>query len=93
MSQQTIADIISDKLQQAFMPEHLEVIDESHLHAGHAGARPEGETHFRVVIVSDKFVAKNPVTRHRMVNEVLSDELKGRVHALTISANPPKAAS
>ena len=89
MSQQSIASVISDKLTKAFVPEHLEVIDESHLHAGHAGARPEGETHFRVVIVSDKFVDQNLVSRHRMVNEVLSDELKGRVHALAISANPP----
>ena len=93
MSQQTVASIISDKLQQAFVPEHLEVIDESHLHAGHAGARPEGETHFRVVIVSDKFIAQNLVARHRMVNEVLSDELKGRVHALAISAKPPENGS
>lgn len=91
MSQQTVASIISDKLQQAFVPEHLEVIDESHLHAGHSGARPEGETHFRVVIVSDKFVDQNLVSRHRMVNDVLSDELKGRVHALAISAHPPES--
>lgn len=90
MSQQTVASVILDKLTRAFAPEQIEVIDESHLHAGHAGARPEGETHFRVVIVSDKFVAQNLVARHRMVNEVLSDELKGPVHALAISANPPK---
>jgi BolA family transcriptional regulator, general stress-responsive regulator len=89
LSQQTIANTITIKLTQAFAPEKLEVIDESHLHAGHSGARPEGETHFRVVIISKKFAQQNLVARHRMVNEVLSDELKGRVHALAISASPP----
>jgi len=56
---------IEQRLQQAFSPTYLEVIDESHRHAGHAGAHPEGESHFRVVIVSDAFAGKPLVQRHR----------------------------
>ena len=80
---------IHDKLTEAFSPESLEVKDESHLHAGHAGARPEGETHFRVKIVAEAFRGKPLVQRHRMVNESLADELAGPVHALAIKAAPP----
>ncbi|MEM7428130.1 MAG: BolA family protein [Pseudomonadota bacterium] len=81
---------IYDKLSAAFAPASLEVKDESHLHAGHAGARPEGETHFRVKIVSEAFRGKPLVQRHRMVNETLADELAGPVHALAIKASPPE---
>jgi len=77
---------IIDKLTQAFAPSALEVIDESHLHRGHAGARPEGETHFRVKIASPAFEGTTLVARHRMINETLADELKGPVHALAIEA-------
>lgn len=80
---------ITEKLSKALMPHSLEVIDESHLHAGHSGARPEGETHFRVKIQSDAFQDKSLVQRHRMVNEVLAEELSGPVHALAISASVP----
>lgn len=78
---------IEDKLTTAFQPTLLEVIDESHLHVGHAGHRPEGETHFRVRIVSQIFAGKRLVERHRMVNEALAEELAGPVHALAISAS------
>ena len=81
---------IYEKLTEAFSPQSLEVKDESHLHAGHAGARPEGETHFRVKIVSEAFRGKLLVQRHRMVNETLADELAGPVHALAIKAAPPE---
>lgn len=93
LPENSIAKAISIKLTEAFKPAHLDVIDESHLHAGHAGARPEGETHFRVIIVTDKFDGQNRVNRHRQVNEVLADELKGRVHALAISARTPEEAA
>lgn len=85
----TVAKRISDKLTQAFAPVDLTVTDESHLHAGHAGARPEGETHFRVHVVSEAFAGKSLVQRHRLVNEVLKEELEGPVHALAIKAEVP----
>ncbi len=71
------------------VPESLDVADESHLHEGHAGHRPGGETHFRVYIVSPSFEGKSRVERHRMVNAVLEAELKGSVHALAIKAQAP----
>ena len=79
---------ICDKLEAALEPHSLEVIDESHLHAGHSGARPDGESHFRVKVVAEAFEGKTPLTRHRMINEILAEELKERVHALAISAKP-----
>ncbi|RXH23117.1 MULTISPECIES: BolA family protein [Bradyrhizobium] len=82
-------DTISNKLQEAFTPENLQVVDESHLHEGHAGHRPGGETHFRVYIVSDAFKGKSRVERHRMINSALTAELAGRVHALAIQAKAP----
>jgi BolA protein len=85
----TTRDVIAEKLTQAFAPERLEVIDESHLHAGHAGARPGGETHFRVRIVSQAFRGKSRIDRHRMVNATLVHELESGVHALAIRAAAP----
>jgi BolA protein len=82
-------DRIIQKLSKAFAPELLDVIDESHRHEGHAGHRPGGETHFRVHIVSNAFRGKSRLERHRMVNETLSGELKGGVHALAIHAAAP----
>ncbi len=80
---------ISAKLRQHFAPILLEVIDESHQHAGHSGARHDGESHFRVKIVSEAFRAKSRVEQHRMVNAALVDELRERVHALAIQASAP----
>jgi len=85
----TTRQIITNKLREAFLPESLEVQDESHLHEGHAGHRPRGETHFRVYIVSDAFKGKSRVERHRMINSALAAELSGRVHALAIHAQAP----
>jgi len=84
-----IQDLITEKLTKAFAPESLSVVDESHLHAGHAGARPGGETHYRVYIVSDAFRGKSRVDRHRMINATLASELSGSVHALAIHASAP----
>jgi BolA protein len=81
---------IKDKLKRAFQPQMLDVIDESHLHAGHSGSHPNGESHFRVKIVSQAFSGKNRVDTHRMVNDALAEELKSRVHALAIQASAPK---
>lgn len=82
----TVKDIISKKLQEAFAPERLDVIDESHLHEGHAGHQPGGETHFRVDIVSDGFEGKSRIERHRMINAALAAELAGPIHALALKA-------
>ena len=86
-----VGQTITEKLSTALVPHSLEVIDESHLHAGHSGARPEGESHFRVKIEAEAFQGKSLVQRHRMVNEVLAEELSGPVHALAISASAPPA--
>jgi BolA family transcriptional regulator, general stress-responsive regulator len=86
-------DVIINKLREAFLPESLDVADESHLHEGHAGHRPGGETHFRVYIVSPAFEGKSRVERHRMVNAILAAELKGAVHALAIKAQAPGEAA
>jgi BolA family transcriptional regulator, general stress-responsive regulator len=85
----TTRDIIINKLNEAFIPESLDVIDESHLHEGHAGHRPGGETHFRVHIVSKAFEGKSRIDRHRMINTLLAPELSGSVHALAIKAHAP----
>ena len=85
MTRQTI----TNKLREAFSPESLEVQDESHLHEGHAGHRPGGETHFRVYIVSQAFKGKSRIERHCMINATLASELAGSVHALAIHAQAP----
>jgi BolA family transcriptional regulator, general stress-responsive regulator len=82
-------DTISNKLLEAFSPESLQVVDESHLHEGHAGHRAGGETHFRVYIVSPAFEGKSRVERHRLINSTLAAELAGSVHALAIHAKAP----
>jgi BolA family transcriptional regulator, general stress-responsive regulator len=82
-------DAMLAKLTRALAPLSLDVVDESHQHAGHAGHREGGETHFRVYIVSEAFRGKSRLERHRMVNEVLAAELKGGIHALAIQASAP----
>lgn len=79
-----IAERIKGKLTARFSPSYLEVIDESHKHIGHAGADPRGESHFKVKIGSPAFAGISRVERHRMVHEVLEQELKERVHALSL---------
>ena len=81
-----VAQNIRSKLTEAFEPVSLSITDESSQHAGHIGARPEGETHFRVVIVAAAFAGKSRVDCQRMVYAVLADELAGPVHALSVSA-------
>ena len=84
-----VKNLITDKLTAAFAPQSLDVADESHQHAGHAGHRPGGETHFRVHIVAEAFRGKSRIERHRMINQTLSSELAGGVHALAIHASAP----
>ena len=85
----TMAERIERKLTDRFSPSRLEVADDSHRHAGHSGARPGGETHFRVEIVSDRFAGLNRVARQRLVYEALQEELADRVHALQLKTLAP----
>ncbi len=78
-----------EKLMTALNPTRLDLVNESHLHAGHASSPGTGESHFRVLIVSGGFTGKSRVERHRMINELLRDELRDGVHALAIKALAP----
>lgn len=89
----TLKDWIAGRLSAELAPAALEVIDESHLHAGHAGARPEGETHFRLDVVSAAFEGKSRVERHRMVNALLDEAFRRGLHALAVRARTPTEAS
>jgi len=82
---------IAAVLSKALAPERLDVIDESHLHKGHAGHRPEGETHYRVKITAEAFRGKSRIDMHRAINALLADELVAGVHALAIEAKAPAA--
>ena len=82
-------DVITEKLSAVFTPQSVEVVDESHQHAGHAGHREGGETHFRVYIVAEAFRGKSRLERHRMINAALINELQNGVHALAIHASAP----
>ncbi len=84
---------IAEVLTKTFAPERVEVIDKSHLHAGHAGSRPGGETHYRVRIVADAFRGRSRLDRHRMINSALAAELASGVHALAIQASAPGEAA
>jgi BolA family transcriptional regulator, general stress-responsive regulator len=81
----TVAETIRDKLTDQFTPTRLEIIDESHRHAGHAGVRPEGETHFAVTVVSQAFSGLGRVARQRLVYQTLATELATRIHALSLT--------
>ncbi|MGB1683747.1 MAG: BolA family protein [Candidatus Puniceispirillaceae bacterium] len=78
------ADTIAQKLKDALSPQHIEVEDVSHHHAGHAGWREGGGTHFTVTIKAASFAGKSRVQQHRLVNSILDDELAGDIHALEL---------
>lgn len=78
-----------EKLTLTLHPTRLDVVNESHLHAGHGGSPNTGESHFRLLIISGDFQGKSRVERHRIVNELLRDELRDGVHALAIKALAP----
>lgn len=92
-----VADIIRDKLTAAFQPSMLVIQDDSARHAGHSGATrddgSQGETHFTVRIVSEKFQGLTRVERQRRVYDVLAQELSDRVHALSLTAQSPAEAA
>ena len=85
----SVADTIRRKLTERFAPTDLKVEDQSHLHAGHEGARPGGETHFAVTITSTVFIGQSRVARQRLVYDALADELATQVHALSLTTLTP----
>ena len=85
----TVESRMREKLMISLRPTRLDVVNESHLHAGHRSSPGTGESHFRVLIVSEAFIGKSRVERHRIVNDLLSNELKNAVHALAIKACAP----
>jgi BolA protein len=85
----SVADTIRRKLTERFAPIRLEIEDQSHRHAGHEGARPGGETHFAVTVVSAAFIGQTRVARQRLVYEALAEELAAPVHALSLTTLAP----
>ncbi len=90
MSRATREERLRRRLIEEFQPLELQIDDESHLHAGHAGAAG-GASHFRIRIVAEAFRGKLPVARHRMIYAALGDLMKSEIHALAIDASPPPA--
>ncbi len=84
-----VRDAIQAKLKAGLTPEAIEIVDESHLHAGHAGARDGGESHFRVAVVSGEFAGKSRIERQRLVYTLLAAEMAGPVHALPLTTLAP----
>jgi BolA protein len=78
---------------KAFAPEAIEIVNDSHRHAGHAGSPGTGTSHFTIKVVSAAFAGKSRLERHRMVNDVLAQELAGKIHALAIQALAPEERS
>lgn len=85
-----VADRIRAKLTAGLQPARLVIRDESHRHAGHAGARPEGESHFHVEVVSAAFAGAGRVARQRRVYELLAEEMAGPIHALALTTLTPE---
>ncbi|MEX0298846.1 MAG: BolA family protein [Kordiimonas sp.] len=85
-----VTRLIEKKLTEALSPTHLEIINDSDSHRGHAGHDGSGESHFTVVIEASAFEGKNRVAMQRMVMDALKEELKGKIHALSIKASTPK---
>jgi BolA protein len=88
-----VAARIRQKLTEGLMPERLEIVDESHRHVGHPGARPQGETHFRVEIVAAAFEGMPKLARQRRVYDLLAEELASDVHALSLATLTPAEAA
>jgi BolA protein len=84
-----LAEIIAARLSENLTPSHLEVINDSHHHAGHMGDDGTGESHFTVIVESARFVGLSRIARQRLVNQALADLLSSRIHALAIRARAP----
>lgn len=85
----SVTSRLREKLMIGLHPTRLDVINESELHAGHRNSPGTGESHFRILIISDAFTGRSRVERHRLVNELLKEELAGGVHALALSTIAP----
>jgi BolA protein len=85
----SVADTIRQRLTERFTPTRLDIEDQSHRHIGHEGARPGGETHFAVTIVSAAFTGQSRVMRQRLVYQTLTAELAAQVHALSLTTLAP----
>lgn len=85
----TMVDQITSKLQAELQPASLEVINESHLHAGHAGSPGTGESHFRIRVTAAEFAGQTRLKMHQRINKILEEELKTKIHALAIEAKSP----
>lgn len=89
----SVKDSMRAKIEAALSPASVDVIDDSHKHAGHilhpGGVEPHGETHFTVKVVAAAFSGKSRIERHRMINAILADDLAAGVHALAIQARAP----
>lgn len=84
------AERIRSTLEARFTPSRIEVVDDSHRHAGHAGARPEGETHYGVLLVSPAFSGMGRIDRSRAVHEALAEEFSSGLHALALTLRAPE---
>lgn len=85
----TMENTIQTKLVQALRPSHMRIVNQSHLHQGHAGDNGSGESHFLVEVVADSFSGLSRVARQRMIYNLLDEELKGRLHALSLKLFAP----
>ena len=81
-----IYNLIKSKIEKELAPTKLEIIDESHKHQGHSGHHGGGETHFRMIIVANKFIGLSKIERQKLVHQILKDELKEKIHALSFKA-------
>jgi BolA family transcriptional regulator, general stress-responsive regulator len=86
----TVATQLRRAIEHGLSPIRLEIVDESAQHHGHAGSRPEGETHFAVVVVSSAFAGRSRLERQRLIHAAAADLLRGRIHALSIRALTPE---
>ena len=85
----TMDTIIKEKLEKALAPERMELFNDSHKHAGHAGDDGSGQTHYRLIIVSERFENLGRIDRQRLVYEAVKEEMSGGIHALNVKAIAP----
>lgn len=84
-----LQDRMREKLMIGLEPQRLDIVNESHLHAGHRNSPGTGDSHFRILVVSPKFTGLGRLQRHRIVNELLADEMQGKIHALALATYAP----
>ena len=89
----SIRDAIEKKITEGLTPTALDIADDSHLHAGHAGARAGGDSHFTVTIVAESFAGKGRVERQRLANALLAEEFEAGLHALSLVTLTPEEAA